>query len=40
MRLLKTYLQTQANGLDLCVYERPGLSGSEVEYANIKHGDE
>jgi len=40
MRLLKTYLQTQANGPDLLAYEELGLSADEDEHGNITRGDE
>jgi integrase len=40
MRLLKTYLQTQANGPNLHAYEELGLSPDEDGYSNITRGDE
>lgn len=40
MRLLKTYLQTQAKGPDLLAYEELGLGEDEHEYGAITRGEE
>lgn len=40
MRLLKTYLQTQAKGPDFLAYEELGLSVDKDQYGNITRSDE